>query len=201
MPKNAEYNKKTNSFELVQGNRLKIWFEDGSLYSDCEVNSLGLKHGECTVYSKKHNILSKGKYKNAQKDGIWFWYFPNGNIYVKQAFTSGKKRSYWIEASEFGNEDGEYYRYYPNGNLEEQGFYDGGYKTNDWKKYYINGQLEYVGSYNKDKKIGKWFFYYPDGTTEAKEDYDNSGELIQRITFSPTGNVICRIKKDIVNCK
>ncbi len=201
VPSSAKYNKKINSFELIQNNRVKVWFQDGSLYSDCEINSLGLKNGNCVVYSKEQKILSQGQYKNAQKDGLWFWYFPNGNVYVKQNYKYGKKRSYWIEADEFGNEDGEYFKYYPNEQLEEEGFFDGGYKTNSWKKYYKNGQIEYTGSYEKDKKILKWIYYYPNGLIESKEDYDKTGNLISRTTYSPQGELLCQTDLGKIECK
>ena len=134
---------------------------------------------------------------NSLKDGLWYWYFPNGNIYYKQNFNHAKRRTdFWVETNLLGNEHGSYERYYENGKLEERGEFDTGYKSGKWEKFYPTGQMEYTGEYSKGKKIGNWKFFYPDGKKEAAEVFDSKTELISRITFFPDGSLNCKNEKN-----
>lgn len=198
IPKEAKFDRKKNIFTLVKDQHEYTWYESGQLYADCELNSIGIRNGECKYYFESNGkLLSKGNFVNALKDGLWYWYFPNGNIYYKQYFNHAKRRTdFWMETNLLGNEHGPYERYYDNGNLEERGEYDTGYKSGKWEKFYRSGQIEYTGSYLVDKKIGFWKFYYPNGKLEAEEDFDAKSEFVSRITYFPDGNVNCKNYKN-----
>ncbi|MCE9501308.1 MAG: hypothetical protein K8R21_12545 [Leptospira sp.] len=191
MPSNASYDKKTNAYLLIADGKELRWFDNGELYSECEVNSSKLLHGKCRSFGKGTGIvLSSGMFKNGQRNGLWQWNFSDGKPYYIQNFTYGKKRTYWVETV-WGNEDGKYERFYDSGNREETGSYDSGYKTAAWSKFFRNGKTEYTGSFLKDKKVKNWVYYYPSGKKEAEELYDSTGTLISRITYHEDGKIMC----------
>ena len=195
--KGAEFDRKINLYKLVQNGKRKLWSDSGKLYAVIEVNASDLENGNAETYMPATGaVLSRGNYKDGQKDGLWFWYFPDGKVYYKQEFAFGKKRSYWIETNLIGNEHGLYERYYFDGKLEEKGQFDSGYKTGEWVKYYRNGNIEYKGKFLKDKRVGKWFQYFSDGKTESEELYDEKGKLIERKTFFPDGKPRCIQKQN-----
>lgn len=198
VPKEAKFDRKKNIYNLNKDQRQYTWYESGKLYANCQTNAIGVLDGECSYYFEKNdNILSKGNYVNSLKDGLWYWYFPNGNIYYKQNFNHAKRRTdFWVETNLLGNEHGSYERYYENGKLEERGEFDTGYKSGKWEKFYPTGQMEYTGEYSKGKKIGNWKFFYPDGKKEAEEVFDSKTELISRITFFPDGSLNCKNEKN-----
>jgi antitoxin component YwqK of YwqJK toxin-antitoxin module len=197
LPKEAKFDRKKNIFYLIKDQHEYVWYESGKLYAECELNALGIHHGECKYYFETNGkILGNGKFVNDLNDGLWYWYFPNGNIYYKQYFNHAKRRmDTWIETNKLGNEHGLYERYYETEKLEERGEYDTGYKTGKWEKYYPNGKLEYAGTYLKDKKIGFWKYYYPDGKLEAEEDFNSKAEFLSRVTYFPDGNLNCKNSK------
>ncbi len=194
VPKEANFDRKKNIYTLNKDQHLYTWYESGKLYADCQTNSIGILHGECTYYFETSDrILSKGNFVNTLKDGLWYWYFPNGNIYYKQNFNHAKRRTdFWVETNLLGNEHGSYERYYEDGKLEERGDYDTGYKSGYWEKYHKNGKLEYTGSYLRDQKIGNWKYYYADGKMEAEENFGTKSEFLNRVTYFPDGGLNCK---------
>lgn len=197
----AEFDKKINLYKLERNGKRKLWSDAGKLYAVIEVNGSFLENGNAETYMPATGaVLSRGRYKDGQKDGLWFWYFPDGKVYYKQEFAFGKKRSYWIETNLIGNEHGVYERYYFDGKLEEKGQFDAGYKTGEWVKFYRNGNPEYKGSFKKDKRIGKWFQYFSDSKIESEELYDEKGKLIERKTFFPDGKPRCVQKTSDYSC-
>ena len=98
-----------------------------------------------------------------------------------------------------------------NGNLKEQGFYNRGYKVNEWITYYPNkqlkekanfswdllngpyvsywqnGQLKKQGYFLNGRKIKDWVMFYEDGKPALKENYDESGKLINAAYFESNG--------------
>lgn len=203
VPKEASFDRKKNVFVLRKDKHEYIWYDNGKLYSDCELNEIGIRNGKCEFFSEFNgNLLSKGNYVNNLRDGLWHWYFPNGNIYYKQNFSHKFKRDFWVETNLIGNEHGPYERYYSNGQLEEKGEYDQGFKSGKWEKFYPSGKLEYTGAYEKDNKIGSWKFYFPNGNLEAEENFSNKAEFLSRITYFPNGNVNCKnVLNQPLDCK
>ena len=197
VPKEAKFDRKKNIFTLIKDGQELVWYDNGKLYSDCKLGVNGMRNGECRYFSQFNgNLLSIGIYADNFKDGLWHWYFPNGNIYYKQNFSKDHKRPVWVETNLLGNEHGAYERYYQDGKLEERGDYEAGFKSGKWEKYYPNGKLEYTGSYLKDNKIGQWKFYFADGKVEAEESYDSKSEFVSRLTYFPDGSLNCKNFKD-----
>lgn len=201
IPQDARYDKRTNSYVLVANGQKKIWNEHGELFSEEGLDEVGRSHGEYkSFFPSTGSLLSKGNFKNGEREGVWEWYFPNGKIYYKSGYSSERKRQVWIETNLLGNEHGIHERYYPNGRLEERGKYDFGLKTGYWEKFYKNGNFEHDGNYESDKKIGKWLYLYPDGKKEAEEEFSESGKLIYRNTYFPDGTIECIIRIDSKKC-
>ncbi|MCC5815913.1 MAG: hypothetical protein JJT78_14255, partial [Leptospira sp.] len=122
IPQGAHYNKRTNLYQKVADGVSYSYFKDGKLYEKCEVNEMGKLHGLCENFLQSTGQkISWGIFQNGQRDGEWVWTFEDGSIFLKQEFTYGKKKDFWIPVEEWGNEDGNYSRFYPDGRLEEVG--------------------------------------------------------------------------------
>ncbi|MCB1177952.1 MAG: hypothetical protein KDK36_10270 [Leptospiraceae bacterium] len=194
VPQDASYEKKRNLYTQIKDGKRKIWTKEGDFYSECLIDELGREHGECkNFFPGSGKLITIGNNIHGERDGVWYWYFPNGNIYYKLTLAHDKKRPVWIETNLLGNEHGAYERYYEDGSLEEKGSYDTGYKTDYWEKFYKDGQLEYTGYYKKDKKIKDWKYYFSDGKLEVEENFTGDGKLISRKTYFPDGNLNCEV--------
>ena len=201
LPKEAIYEKKTNSYSLITDGKKKVWNEKGQLFSEVELDEVQRENGNAKTYFPENGkLLSTGKYKNGEREGIWEWYFPNGNLYYRSGYSPDKKRQVWIATNVLGNEHGIHERYYENGQLEEKGSYEYGLKVGKWEKYYKNGKPEHYGSFKNDKKIGKWIYLYPDGKIVTEENFDENGKLINRSTFYPDGSPECMITEKEKKC-
>ncbi len=88
-------------------------------------------------------LEEKGSYKEGKKDGVWEYYYKNGQIKEKGSFKEGK-------------EDGVWELYYENGQLEYRGSYKKGYWEGVCEQYNDNGQLKYKGSYKDGEMEGVW---------------------------------------------
>lgn len=201
IPKNAKYDKKTNSYSIIDQGSKKVWNEKGQLFSQTYLNENLQENGlSLAFFPETGAILSRGNFVEGKREGIWEWYYPNGNIYYRSGYSSDKKREVWISTNLLGNEHGIHERYYENGQLEEKGEYEYGLKIEKWEKFYKNGKLEQFGKYNKDKKIGEWIYLYPDGKQVARELYDSLGKLQSRSTFYPDGSKECDLVLEKLNC-
>lgn len=98
-----------------------------------------------------------------------------------------------------------------NGNIKEEGFYNRGYKTGEWRTYYPNkqskekanyrwdllngqyvsywpnGQLKKQGEFLAGRKIKDWVMFYENGNPALKESYDQTGKLINSAYFESNG--------------
>lgn len=194
VPPDAKFDKKTSSFILVKDGVRKVWNESGELFSEESLDNLGRNNGAYRSYFPSSGaLLSRGSYKDGEREGIWEWYFPDGKIYYKSGYSPDRKRQVWIETNLLGNEHGIHERYYPNGQIEEKGTFEYGLKIGEWEKYYKNGKLEHRGFYRADKKIGEWVYLYHDGKSAVNELFDGDGKLISRSTFYPNGELECKI--------
>jgi len=200
IPLEAKYDKKRNVYSLQVANSLKTWRSSGSLYSECVVNQYGQMNGECRYFSDKGILISSGKFREGQRDGLWVWNFLDGKLYYKQEFAFGKRTEFWIQVIEWGNEHGVYERYYQNGQLEEKGSFDSGKRHGSWQKFFINGKMEYSGNYSAGKKVGDWKYYFPDGKLEAVEKFTKAGDLVQRTSFFTNGKTRCEQSPGKVIC-
>jgi antitoxin component YwqK of YwqJK toxin-antitoxin module len=106
------------------------------------------------------DVKAQGSYKDGVMDGLWEYYYENGQLYSKGTFLNGEFEGAW-----------EYN--YENGQLLSKGSYQNGEKDGVWEEFnYINGKLSTWGSYLKGKQNGVWKYYNKDG------------DLIKEINFS-----------------
>ena len=62
----------------------------------------GKKEGFFFKYYKNGQLWSKGNFKNNKKEGSWVVYFNNGQIFSKGKYKKGKPEGYWIMYNEDG---------------------------------------------------------------------------------------------------
>ena len=91
-----------------------------------------------------------GSFKNGKKEGSWFNYHDNGQLWGKGNFKNGFQNGYW---------EG----YWFNGQISFKGNYKNGNKEGFWIKYYKTGQLESEGEYIDNKIEGYFIEYRFDG--------------------------------------
>jgi GH24 family phage-related lysozyme (muramidase)/antitoxin component YwqK of YwqJK toxin-antitoxin module len=77
---------------------------------------------------------------DGRKQGIWYEYHDNGELFLKGNYINGEKEGHW----EF---------YYDNGKLHSKGPYKDDLKDGIWEEYYINGNLEFKGLYKDDELV------------------------------------------------
>jgi antitoxin component YwqK of YwqJK toxin-antitoxin module/GH24 family phage-related lysozyme (muramidase) len=102
---------------------------------------------------------------DGKKDGIWEWYYDNGNLWSKGSYINGLRDGYF----EYYGVDGE---------LLYKGYYKDDKMDGIWEEYYENGQLKSKGSYKDDLKDGIWEEYYINGNLEFKGLYKDD-ELVK----------------------
>lgn len=110
----------------------------------------GQREGLWTFYYPNGQLEKKGVYNYGEKEGIWLNYWHNGQLFRKGEYKGGVKEGFWTD-------------FHENGQLWDVGFYKSGLKENSWKTYWINGQLYSEGKYLKGALEGSWSYYKIDG--------------------------------------
>ena len=105
-------------------------------------------------------VREKGSYNNGQMDGVWEYYYKNGQLWWKRSYLNGK-------------EDGVLEEYHENGKPNVKGSYLNGERNGVWESYHDNGQLSGKGSYLNGEKIGVWEEYHENGQLWRKGSYLN----------------------------
>ena len=75
------------------------------------------------------NITGKteqGTIRNGKKEGLWVYYYDNGQLSYKVTYKDNKK-------------DGPYVNYYDNGQLGSKGTYKNGKEDGRWVRYWSDG--------------------------------------------------------------
>ncbi len=109
----------------------------------------GIKNGEFSVSKLDGSLRMKGNIRNNRNEGIWIYYFDNGQIECKGVFKKDLAENKW-----------EYY--YPNGKLKETGKYYKGKRIGEWilydkygrineRRFFRNGTASY--SIKREKEI------------------------------------------------
>ena len=82
---------------------------------------------ETHFYENKQKYID-GNRDGANRDGLWYAYFPDGTVQTKAFYENGK-------------EEGRYTVFYSNGNVRYTGVYNHGVKTGEWRFYNEDGSL------------------------------------------------------------
>jgi len=98
-------------------------------------------------YYSNGNVWIKGqKNSGGQGEGLWEWFYENGNIYRRAPYKEGK-------------EDGIAEVFYENGNIEWRTTYKEGKEDGIEEWFYENGNIRRRTPYKGDEKDGieEWF--------------------------------------------
>lgn len=81
---------------------------------------------QCQFYPS-YKLRSEGCFKGNAKDGVWVYYFENGNKQAQGAFLNNVA-------------DGEHIIYHENGNVYYKGLYNNGVRKGEWEFFNDKGQ-------------------------------------------------------------
>ncbi|MFC0518713.1 hypothetical protein ACFFGT_31150 [Mucilaginibacter angelicae] len=140
--------------------KVKYYFEDGKFIGKGTL----INNGETVIGPWESdypagNKKSSGNYSAlGKREGLWTYYFRNGDIRAKELFKDGKL-----------NGVQEYY--YENGNLSSRETYLNGVAEGLVTTYYYNGNMHTSVNYKLDKKEGQEKQFYENGKLEMVNNY------------------------------
>lgn len=141
----------------------------------------------------------EGMYRNHLKDGVWNYYFNNGELYYKQRMKEGELdgiQTYYYSNGQLhqiykevkGSTEGLYTSYYENGDKEEEGYYYKNERAGEWIEYYHNGNVESKTFYVNGQRVGKSYDYAVNGKLDDVDEHIN-GVLVKITQYDSLGNV------------
>jgi antitoxin component YwqK of YwqJK toxin-antitoxin module len=164
---------------------------------------LGKKNGYYYRYNnveekndtRRNVILSKELYVNDKREGLSYYFYPNGSLYQTVNFKNNKKHG---TAREY-NKSGliisilEYFNDYL---VDKQNINRtvNGLKEGTWRTYFDNGRIESEKTYRNDNLQGYEKFYNKSGSLVLKQLY-NDGKLVDKGN-QDTLNIVERIIYD-----
>jgi len=86
------------------------------------------------------DIKMEGSYKEGSRNGVWKYWYDNGNLNFTGNFTDD-------------NSDGKHTFYWENGKVKEEGYYVMGKREGEWYKYNFDGTLFLTTSYKNGIEI------------------------------------------------
>jgi antitoxin component YwqK of YwqJK toxin-antitoxin module len=172
VPAGAERDRRTGIWGYKTDKTWTLYNADGKKYAEGGL-VLGLRQGEWKYYNVDgHTVLSRGKFLNDWREGVWDYNDTRGVLYLRMVYTQEPKRELIaLLTHDYGNENGPYERHYPDGSIEETGSFQAGYYEGPITRFHPNGRLLLKGQYQKDLMVGRWLYYYPDGTILREENY------------------------------
>ena len=137
-------------------------------FSDEEVNG--------GVYQMFGDIkVDLGYIKNGGKEGLWTWWFENGEKKNEGTFEDGK-------------ENGLHKWWYENGHKSEERTYKNGIKEGLWTKWYNNGQKGIEETYKDGELDGLETHWYENGQKSSEKTYKD-GKFISKKEWNEDGSV------------
>lgn len=88
----------------------------------------GVKDGDFNVLSQKGIMLISGKIKNNKNEGLWQYFYPDGQLESQGYFKNDISSDKWVW-------------YYPDGKLKSTGYYFNGKKEGKWTSYDEYGRI------------------------------------------------------------
>ena len=119
----------------------------------------GLYYKKFTDVPFTGNITGKteqGTIRNGKKEGLWVYYYDNGQVSSRGDYKVGKKDGTWVY-------------YHSNGQLSYKVTYQDNKKDGPYVNYYDNRQLASKGTYKDGKEVGRWVRYWSDGSVMIRE--------------------------------
>ncbi|MBR4267424.1 MAG: toxin-antitoxin system YwqK family antitoxin [Bacteroidales bacterium] len=121
------------------------------------------KQGEWLSYYDTLQTLvsSRGNYVNDIQQGVWTYYYRNGNIKYSLTYVNGVV-------------SGPAKVYYPSGIVQEEGTWDNGHWVGDYKFFYSNGKLAQDFDYDNDgSRNGVQKYYFESGKLRISGIWEN----------------------------
>jgi antitoxin component YwqK of YwqJK toxin-antitoxin module len=186
--------------------KTRLW-KDGKLIEETKP--------ELTPYIKYHpngNVYIKGqKNSKGQQEGIWEWFYEDGNIFSRAPHKGGEKEGIeeifykngntrWRIPYKEGKADGIEEWFYPNGNITKTRLWKDGKLIEETKpkltlyiEYYDNGNVRIKGQKNsKGQRGGIWEWFYRNGNILWRTSYkDGKKDGIEEF-FYENGNISMR---------
>lgn len=107
-----------------------------------------------------HENSLSGSPENHNKEGVYYWYYPTGNI---------NSIAYFIN----NMAEGRYSMFYENGALQEEGQYAGGQLNGECYSYYENGSRKSYSRYNNGNLENKSFEEYSEDGVKSMVYFEN----------------------------
>ncbi|MBM78024.1 MAG: hypothetical protein CL846_06040 [Crocinitomicaceae bacterium] len=129
-----------------------------------------IKNGLFKVYDENNKIIKKEFYKNdtivfsgfvdtlGAKNGLWIYYYQNGEIKKQGHFDNNKKKGEWVF-------------YYRNKVIEQKGNYINGKPEGLWTWWYENEKIRRKEEYRRGKVNGKVIEYDSIGNVITEGNY------------------------------
>lgn len=139
-------------------------------YESTKVKAI-IKHDEKTgrseavMYHENGVLMSKGIYKNQQKDSTWNYYGPSGKLSTKETFSNGKLQG--PQTIYYVFEDPNDKRVVP----AKVSNYKTGVLNGDCIEYFDSGIVKSKGNYVNGKKNGEFVTNHPNGNPMMKERF------------------------------
>ena len=119
--------------------------------------------------------MDLGYIKNGKKEGLWTWWFENGEKKNEGTFKDGK-------------ENGLHKWWYENGHKSEERTYKNGIKEGLWTKWYNNGQKGIEETYKDGELDGLETHWYENGQKSSEKTYKD-GKFISKKEWNEDGSV------------
>ena len=134
----------------------EIYDTDGLLIS--RGNYSGTQKDSIWTYYDKNIIIARENYVKGLKNGLSYFYSPDGKVIKETNWLNGKLNGLSRE-------------YYSSGSKKSEINYVNGKRHGDFYIYFESGQIQIEGKYDLDQCADKWKYYYPNGTVKFKLEY------------------------------
>tara|TARA_Y100000813_G_C24117062_1_gene330739 strand:- start:45 stop:1016 length:972 start_codon:yes stop_codon:yes gene_type:complete len=134
------------------------------------------------VLIDEYNFI--GNFKMGEKNGIWTWFYLNGNKRYEINFINGIKDgayNFWYENGQLelesiykeGEINGNQIRYFKDGSKSSEIYYEAGKQDGPFKMWFSNGQIKLDFFYKDGKSHGSWKKWDEFGRIETEANFKN----------------------------
>jgi antitoxin component YwqK of YwqJK toxin-antitoxin module len=142
------------------------YHDNGNVYIKGQKNSGGQEEGIWEWFFENGNIVQRIPFKEGKKDGIEEWFCANGNITKTRLWKDGKL----IETTE--PELTPHIEYYRNGNVWIKGQKNSkGQREGIWEIFWENGNIQWRIPYKEGKEDGIEEWFYENGNIHWRIPY------------------------------
>ena len=123
------------------------------------------------VYLSNGQYYSQGDIKEGLRDGVWNFWYENGQIKSEGYYENGQIRS--EKHYKDGELDGVHTEWYENGQKESEANYKNNKLNGKFNVWYENGQKKLVGNTRDDQYDGKQTIWHANGQMEGVANFKN----------------------------